>query len=228
MLIRTFASVKKQGRQAQLNFKQLYMKRILLSFAIIISSFTSASAQRELYFNSDKEDSISITSLYGISMSVGTNFGPSGIQSSFDIGYFVEPKLTKSVSLILGANLLNSSYKSYTSQTDLSLISKYGLQLSLFAEPRWYFNYKNRVLKGKNGTLNTAWFLGMPIQLYTSYLNNNQPIRLSLVAPLTIGYRQSINDKLFIEAAGGIGVNTNFYSFTPIPYFKIKAGYTFK
>ncbi|HEY5591638.1 MAG TPA: hypothetical protein VIK55_11545 [Paludibacter sp.] len=204
------------------------MKRILISIAIIFISVTTVFAQKELYFKSEKEDSISITSLHGISMSVGTNFGSSGIQSSFDIGYFVETKLTKSVSLILGANLLNSSYKSYTSQNNLTLISKYGLQLSLFAEPRWYFNYKNRVLKGKNGTLNTAWFLGLPIQLNTSYLNNNQPIHLSLTTPLTIGYRQSINDKMFIEAAGGIGVNTNFYSFTPIPYLKMKAGYTFK
>jgi len=204
------------------------MKRILILIAIIFISISTVFAQKELYFKSAKEDSISIKNLHGLAIGAGTNFASSGIQSSFDIGYFVESKLSKSMSLIWGANLLNSSYKTYSSPNDLTIISKYGMQLSLFAEARWYFNYKKRVMKGKNGTLNSAWFLGLPIQLNTSYLNNNQPIYLSLTTPLTIGYRQSINDKLFIEAAGGIGISTNFYSFTPIPYFKIKAGYTFK
>ena len=227
--------LKKQGGQAQLNIKQLYMKRILLSFAIIISSFTSVSAQKELYFSDKDRDSISISDLQGFSFDFADGHGITA--GGLTVSYFNEHKLSSTTSLILSGGITNSMYiKSiinpvgdpyYSTRPQINY--GYGLQINLLTEPRWYFTYKNRYLKGSKTALNTGWFIGLPFEMNSSVLNSTQPLCLNLFLVPTLGYRYALSNKLFLEAQAGYGLSFKyFHSFQSLPYIKIKAGYTFK
>ncbi len=203
------------------------MKRIQL-ILILLCGLTNIFAQKQVYFESEQEKNISISSYKGIEMSLGSVVNISGINGCFTLGYFTESLLTKSSSVIWGVKSINTIYKSYLRPNDFTTFkSNYGLQLALFAEPRWYFNYKKRVLHSKSSDLNSAWFVSLPFELSSSYLLTNMPISLNLTVPISIGFRGTFNRNVFWECKGGFGIYSDFTTITPVPDLKFKVGYVF-
>ena len=212
------------------------MKQLIagLSFSFLIS--LSVNAQKEVFFSTITRDSISISNTQGIFIGPSAFHGGSGV--SFDIGYFNERKMTNTTSLILGGNIYTGQYiKSvirpgyYSSNSYSRPIYDYGfgMGLSVFAEPRWYFAYKNRYEKGRNVKLNTGGFLGLPLELNTNTLFADS-LKFKLSSQLTpiLGYRLGFSDHFFMETSIGIGISLfHLPKFQPTSHFRIKAAYTF-
>jgi len=161
------------------------------------------------------------------------------VETTYDLNiqYFNELRMSSTTSIIFGAGIINSKYiKSVFTYQDNSNFPVfeyeygYGIQLNLFAEPRWYFTYKNRYMKGAKTALNSGWFLGLPVELNSSVLNSNKPFRANFLVDPTIGYRYALSNKFFIEGQIGLGYNNllgDSYRFGIRGYLKIKAAYTF-
>lgn len=203
------------------------MKKI--TFLIFLFTSITGYSQKEIYFTSSREDSITISSLHFLNAEIASNFNQSGISTSINTGYFYELKITKKSVLLTGINLINSIYSYYPDLSNPNVHEhKYGLQLSVQAEPRWYIDYNKRVINGKNSRLNTSWYLGIPVTLATNYLLINPDINLNLITSGIVGFRYALSENLFIDSSAGIGLYTDFILISPAPYFKLKLGYCFK
>ena len=215
------------------------MKRILFSLAVLLFVSLNVSAQKEVFFSETPRDSVSISGLQGIYMGPAAFHGGSGV--AFDLGYLNELKLSNTISLMLGSNLYYSKYVKSIIYPDQGTNDNYhyyqplyiygnGIGLSAFAEPRWYFTYVNRAMKGKNLKLNTGWFLGLPLEMNTSILNAvSTPFRIELQLVPVIGYRYGFSNHFLLEASTGVGISlTDLPRFQPCSYLRIKAAYTFK
>ncbi len=209
------------------------MKHVLvgLSFLLALPVFS----QKEVFFSGVKPDSVSVVSLQGIFAGPAISHGGSGV--TFDAGYFQEKRMTNSTSLLLGGNLFFGRYvKSFIDpgyMDDQHFIAPtidygYGFGLSAFAEPRWYFNYKNRYLKGRNVKLNSGWFLGLPLELNTNTLfADSSNLKLNLQLTPVLGYRTAFSRNFFMEASMGMGFELfQLPSVYMIPHMRIKAAYT--
>jgi len=126
---------------------------------------------------------------------------------------------------------------------------KYSLLLEAGVEPRWYPGFKNRFLRGK-AQLNSGWYLSSPLLFRTVLLHSPEPLihmgwfpsiaytgTFSFVP--TVGYRQAISRRWFVEGNVGfgpsvmVGTNTIDHRFTVedpelSPAVKLKAAYTLK
>jgi hypothetical protein len=202
------------------------MKRKIITF-IFLLSITAGYSQKEIYFSSSKEDSISISSLKYPEIEIASNFNEYGLSTSFNAGYFYEIKLTKKTALLTGLNVINSIYSYYPDLNNLNdMKRKYGLQLGVRAEPRWYIDYKSRVINAKNSKLNTSWYLGLPTTLATNYISLGSDFNFNMTSSFVAGFRYAFSEKLFIDTSAGFGIYTDFELITPIPYFKLKLGYS--
>jgi len=209
-------------------------KNSVISFLLFYLSIT-LSAQKEVYFADKVRDSVSISSLRGVSISLST--GNIETMYNFNIQYFNELKMSSASSLILGAGVINSKYiKSVYTYQDNSTLPVfeydygYGIQFNIFAEPRWYFTYQNRYMKGAKTALNSGWFLGLPVELNSSVLNSKKKFSVNLLVSPTVGYRYALTNKFYIEAQTGLGFNNllgDYYRFGISGYLKVKAAYTF-
>lgn len=205
----------------------MFMKKII--FLIFLFTSIAGYSQKEIYFTSSKEDSITISSLQFLNVEIASNFNQSGISTSINTGYFYELKITKNSTLLTGINLINSVYSYYPDLNNLNVHeNKYGLQLSIQVEPRWYIDYKKRVINGKNSKLNTSWYLGLPVTLATNYLSINPNINFNWITSGIVGFRYALSENLFIDSSAGIGLYTDFNLISPAPYYKLKIGYCFK
>ena len=184
-----------------------------------------------------KKDSVSVRNLQGLTFGVGTIVNESGFTLAPNIGYFNEIKINKFSTLTLGGNLNGSFNNQYLHLTQIDQNgystgttdqNKFGLQLSVLCEPRLYLNALNPNLTQKKTLLNSGWYVGIPIELITTNIfSTYKPLQLYLSAPITIGYRKAINEKLFIEGSCGYGIFTDFNSVIFTPNLKVKLAYTF-
>ncbi|MHB9140338.1 MAG: hypothetical protein ACYC25_00495 [Paludibacter sp.] len=202
------------------------MKKTLFPFSFLLIISFCISAQKEVYFNTAKQEDIKVVSMQGIE--IGSNFDPSTIindikynRQSFhipiNIGYFNEKRIAPTLTLISSAEIAYGYSKSaYSALNDtmyngnISYIYKtsYSLGLNLSVEPRWYFSYKNRYTMGR-AMLNSGWFLSLPVSYGITLLSNseyfNKPTWLydkyygSLSFSPAFGYRQAITKHLFLE-----------------------------
>lgn len=202
------------------------MKKFLLLVAFLVA--INAYSQKVIYFSSPKEDSISVKSLNTINLDIASNINKYGISGSFNMGILRESKIGKSSTLLTGLNLINSTYRYYPDLDNQQFDIKYMLQASLYAEPRWYFNYKSRAMNGLNTKLNSSWFIGLPVILSTSDLTEISYFTFHLLTAPVVGFRYAFSEKLYFESAAGLGIYTDFVSITPAPYFKARIGYCFK
>ncbi|NDP20205.1 MAG: hypothetical protein GZ091_03885 [Paludibacter sp.] len=212
------------------------MKKMLIS-SLLLLSFFSLSAQKEVFFTTIDKDSVSISSMQGIF--IGPAAFHSGFGVSFDVGYFNEKRMTNSTSLILGGNIYLGKYiKSilYSGYSNSNSFSRpiheygFGMGLTAFAEPRWYFTFKNRYEKGRNVKLNTGCFLGLPLELNTNTLfADSTKLKLNLFLSPIIGYRFAFSNHFFMETSAGLGISLFHLPEIQLnSYFRIKAAYTFK
>jgi len=216
------------------------MKQFL--FTIILMSYLSASAQKEVFFDTLKVKDIKVQQMQGIE--IGSGLYPpnifmilsAGLKENtipITISYFNEKRIASTWTLIsrikLQNNLSNSpvfSYDSINHSYEFSSNSPhkttYSLELGVEIEPRWYFGYKSRYQLGK-AQLNSGWYLSLPLQLSSTLIDTfkyPQPENLivnnnlaNLTLSPTIGYRQSVSKQLFLEANLKLACSTlNLYS----------------
>lgn len=231
-----FVKCKKLFLFTILKQKSVLMKQFIVFTAFSFFVLLSASAQHEVFFTTISRDSISISNTQGIFIGPAAFHG--GVGLSYDLGYFSERKMMNTTSLILGGNLFFGKYvKSiiyqghYDNNSYTAPIYEYGFGcgLSLFAEPRWYFMYKQRYLKGRNVKQNSGLFLGLPLELNTNTLFADST-KLKLNSQLTpvLGYRIGFSKHFLMETDLGLGLSLfDLPNTLLVPYFRIKAAYTF-
>ena len=209
------------------------MKRILFSIGLFALILFEAQAQKEVFFTSKSSDSISITSFNGLR--IGSNFyiSSGGSYIPIRVGYFDELKLGATSSLILSGDLLGSrSVKSIVSNNNAigysynqQFIYGFGLQLSVTAEPRWYFDFKNRALREYKTNLNSGFYVGLPIELFSNVINFGYQLQLNLFTTPSLGFRYAITNKIFVEANVGLALTPlHLSSFAPTPIVGLKIG----
>lgn len=212
------------------------MKQLIVCFSFVFIVSLSVYAQREVFFSTIPRDSVSISNTQGISIDFAAL--PSGVGASFELGYFKEKKMTKTTCLIIGGNIYLGQYVKSVITPGYSDSNRFvrtiydygfGMGLSAFAEPRWYFTYKNRYEKGRNVKLNTGCFVGLPLELNTSTLfTDSTDLKLNSQLTPILGYRLGFSQHFFMEISGGIGVSLfHLPGLQFSSHFKFKAAYTF-
>ena len=199
------------------------VKQLLILCIAICYPTIYCFSQKEIFFANTPKDSISIKSLQYFQVEARNNV-PSHLTFPVLIGYAAENKITKSGSLITGANIVGGGYyrpENLFTRTQMQL----GTSIQIYAEPRWYFGFKHRYLTGHNTMLNSGWFISTPIELCTSTLFL-EPMKLNLTLTPSIGYRIAPSKQFFLEASIGraIPLLPKSYGFIQ---FNLKAGYVF-
>ena len=218
------------------------MKQFLFTILLILSSYLSVSAQKEVFFDTLKVKDIKVQQMQGIE--IGSGLYPpnifmilsAGLKENtipITISYFNEKRIASTWTLIsrikLQNNLSNSpvfTYDSINHSYEFSSNSPhkttYSLELGVEIEPHWYFGYKSRYQLGK-AQLNSGWYLSLPLQLSSTLIDTfkyPQPENLivnnnlaNLTLSPTIGYRHSVSKQLFFEANLKLACSTlNLYS----------------
>ena len=172
------------------------MKQVLITISSLFIILLSASAQKEIYFNTTKPEDINVNSMRGVE--IGSTlityslFSPSYYDKSFAIplymGYFDEKRIAQSWTLTSRIGLSHSfgnlshyilfkdsmqmgdSIYHYNNTRIDHYKSEYSLNLGISIEPRWYFGYKKRYQVGK-ANLNTGWFLSLPLTAAVTLIN---------------------------------------------------------
>ncbi len=214
------------------------MTKHIVSTLILFAVILHTSAQKEVYFADKSRDSIAISAVQGIQVGATLSSGFNGLNVPVSIGYFNELKLGSTTSLILSGDI--SMVKATKSVTITYITNDYGtypvsnivyetaLKLDIKAEPRWYFNYKNRYMKGNNIKLNSGFFLSLPCEISTNPLTKVYPFQLNLSTAASFGFRYALTKNFFIEPAANLGIGLyNFRSLSTLtPYLSLKAAYT--
>ena len=172
------------------------MKQVLVTLALLFSTYLSVSAQKEVYFSTENPDSIKIKSMNGIE--VNYSFNPLSLLDTFSdkyasslipvyIGYFHEKHLSIDWTLNSSIGLYNVFSKipiykndsvtlgSYSNFNTISGYKNlYSLQLRVGLEPRWNWSFKQLYHSGK-GKLNSGGFLSSPFLLGTEIMHSPVP-----------------------------------------------------
>ena len=215
----------------------------MLTFLYIVLMAPICNAQEEIIFNKqniDKKDIKVSKTLQGLE--VGIDFIrilPSSGKGGYEFGsmethlnYFHESRIASTWTLNKSVGIANAFYRTLTNENILpggygssTQVEKYfyNLTLQLKVEPRWYFDQRQRYRENKSTRNNTGWFLSLPLMFSTDLIQ--QPVAgspagwfpekftVNIMAPPTIGYRNSFAENLFIEvSAGYIPVRSSFYN----------------
>ncbi len=177
------------------------MKQILFTIILILVSYLSVSAQKEVYFNTTKPEDIKVESMHGFEIGSAINasslFNPYySYGQSFGIplsmGYFNEKRINPSWTLTTRIGLghgfmnlahyifvkdsfpMNDTIQHFISQKFDHYKFEYSLSIGISVEPRWYFGYKKRYQIG-HAKLNSGWFLSLPLSLGTTLISTYKP-----------------------------------------------------
>ena len=215
----------------------------MLTFLFIVLMAPICNAQEEIIFNKqdiDKKDIKVSKTLQGLEFGIDfIRILPSSGKGGYEFGsmethlnYFHESRIASTWTLNKSVGIANAFYRTLTNENILpggygssTQVEKYfyNLTLQLKVEPRWYFDQRQRYRENKSTRNNTGWFLSLPLMLSTNLIQ--QPVAgspagwfpekfgLEIMAPPTIGYRNSFAENLFIEvSAGYIPVRSSFYN----------------
>jgi len=234
------------------------------SILILVFSLLSISlfSQKEVFFNNLSMDSIKVKSMHGVEVRFsilpqvwawGLFSFPERFSSGFYTGYFNEKRIGNTWTLNSSIGLHNVIFKDIIWQKDSSgrvwgsynnMKTNCAFKIEAGIEYRWYFGYKQRCQTGE-ARLNNGFYLSFPLLFQTTILNTPEPLLNQgwfpryfngcLIISPTLGYRQSISKRLFLESNIGIGSSlyissyNNFETGPPNlhPYFNIKAAYIF-
>ena len=215
------------------------MKQVLVTIALLFSSYLSVSAQKEIYFNNYKTEDIKVQSLQGMEVRFavlpdgyifGNNPNEDILNPSLYIGYFNEKRIADCWTLNSTIGFYNVATKSndWYLKTDSILgnhvyaenyKNSYECNLAIGVEPRWYLNYRNRYQLDK-AQLNSGLFLSFPLVFYTTILSTPEPLInkgwfpkdffvISTFSP-TLGYRRAVSQHWLLEGSVGLGVQFYF------------------
>ena len=215
----------------------------MLTFLFIVLMAPICNAQEEIIFNKqdiDKKDIKVSKTIQGLEFGIDfIRILPSSGKGGYEFGsmethlnYFHESRIASTWTLNKSVGIANAFYRTLTNENILpggygssTQVEKYfyNLTLQLKVEPRWYFDQRQRYRENKSTRNNTGWFLSLPLMLSTKLMH--QPVAgspagwfpeksgLEIMAPPTIGYRNSFAENLFIEvSAGYIPVRSSFYN----------------
>ena len=214
----------------------------MLTFLFIVLMAPICNAQEEIIFNKqniDKKDIKVSRTLQGLEFNMdfirifpGRYMGYKFGSIETHLNYFHESRIASTWTLNKSVGIANAFYRTLTNENILpggygssTQVEKYfyNLTLQLKVEPRWYFDQRQRYRENKSTRNNTGWFLSLPLMLSTNLIQ--QPVAgspagwfpekfgLEIMAPPTIGYRNSFAENLFIEvSAGYIPVRSSFYN----------------
>ena len=215
----------------------------MLTFLFIVLMAPICNAQEEIIFNKqniDKKDIKVSKTIQGLEFGMDfIRILPSSGKGGYEFGsmethlnYFHESRITSTWTLNKSVGIANAFYRTLTNENILpggygssTQVEKYfyNLTLQLKVEPRWYFDQRQRYRENKSTRNNTGWFLSLPLMLSTNLFQ--QPVvssisgwfpekfTVNIMAPPTIGYRNSFAENLFIEvSAGYIPVRSSFYN----------------
>ena len=231
------------------------MKQTLSIIAFLMISFLNGYSQKEIFFNNTPVKDIKVESLQGVEVNFTNTQSLSN--KAIYIGYFNEKRISSEWTLnstigfynVFGKRrileLINDSLNYYIATPNYKNI--YTLALGAGIEPRWYWGYKNRFQSGK-ARLNSGFFLSFPLSVTTTLLQTPDPIfnpkwtpaffNLNISFIPTVGYRQAVSERLFLEGSIGLGLYSVIYKYpnTGISFlspdlnlqFKLKAAYRFK
>ena len=214
----------------------------MLTFLFIVLLAPICNAQEEIIFNKqdiDKKDIKVSRTLQGLEFNMdfirifpGRYMGYKFGSIETHLNYFHESRIASTWTLFksigIGNTFHNKRIYNITAPSGYGsdVITEqynYELSLNLKIEPRWYFDQRQRYRENKSTRNNTGWFLSLPLMLSTNLIQ--QPVAgspagwfpekfgLEIMAPPTIGYRNSFAENLFIEvSAGYIPVRSSFYN----------------
>ena len=214
----------------------------MLTFLFIVLMAPICNAQEEIIFNKqniDKKDIKASKTIQGLEFGIdfirifpGRYMGYKFGSIETHLNYFHESRIASIWTLNKSVGIANAFYRTLTNENILpggygssTQVEKYfyNLTLQLKVEPRWYFDQRQRYRENKSTRNNTGWFLSLPLMLSTNLIQ--QPVAgspagwfpekfgLEIMAPPTIGYRNSFAENLFIEvSAGYIPVRSSFYN----------------
>ena len=214
----------------------------MLTFLFIVLMAPICNAQEEIIFNKqdiDKKDIKVSRTLQGLEFNMdfirifpGRYMGYKFGSIETHLNYFHESRIASTWTLFksigIGNTFHNKRIYNITAPSGYGsdVITEqynYELSLNLKIEPRWYFDQRQRYRENKSTRNNTGWFLSLPLMLSTNLIQ--QPVAgspagwfpekfgLEIMAPPTIGYRNSFAENLFIEvSAGYIPVRSSFYN----------------
>ena len=215
----------------------------MLTFLFIVLMAPICNAQEEIIFNKqniDKKDIKASKTIQGLEFGMDfIRILPSSGKGGYEFGsmethlnYFHESRITSTWTLNKSVGIANAFYRTLTNENILpggygssTQVEKYfyNLTLQLKVEPRWYFDQRQRYRENKSTRNNTDWFLSLPLMFSTDLIQ--QPVAgspagwfpekftVNIMAPPTIGYRNSFAENLFIEvSAGYIPVRSSFYN----------------
>lgn len=217
------------------------MKKVL-TFLFIVLMAPICNAQEEIIFNKqniDKKDIKVSRTLQGLEFNMdfirifpGRYMGYKFGSIETHLNYFHESRIASTWTLFksigIGNTFHNKRIYNITAPSGYGsdVITEqynYELSLNLKIEPRWYFDQRQRYRENKSTRNNTGWFLSLPLMFSTNLIQ--QPVAGSsagwfpekftadIMAPPTIGYRNSFAENLFIEvSAGYIPVRSSFYN----------------
>ncbi len=246
------------------------VKRYLI--IIIYVPFLNIFSQKEVYFNITQFKDIKVESLQGIETRFllipseyqsGFLSFPRFLYPSVYIGYFNERRIADCWTLnsTIGLKYIATKNPIWQAQYDSingnyatgsGIKNTFEMNLDLGIEPRWYWGYKKKYQLGISD-LNSGWYLSIPILFQTTLLNTPEPVlnlgwipnyfQAKVNCTPTLGYRQAISKRWFLEGNFGLGVqvifgvfsnnniyNNGFFILNPTiqPHGEIKAAYTFK
>lgn len=195
------------------------MRHLVIVIFLTLVTVQSFNAQQKAGFLSKSNDSI--CNLHSIYVGGGISHATVGSDGFVSIGYVNEFKNSNKIGFILAGNIINSIYQKgiYTTNLPPTTVSAYGIQLSMSAEARTYINSKNSKIK-------SGWFIGLPLEFISSYLNTDLPFDVGVLIAPSVGYKYVASDKIMLEAAGGIGLALkSFKTLDAVPYVRLKACY---
>lgn len=214
----------------------------MLTFLFIVLMAPICNAQEEIIFNKqniDKKDIKVSRTLQGLEFNMdfirifpGRYMGYKFGSIETHLNYFHESRIASTWTLFKSIGIGNTFYNKRI--YNITAPSGYGsdviteqynyeLSLNLKIEPRWYFDQRQRYRENKSTRNNTGWFLSLPLIFSTNLLQQPVPgspagwfpekFTVNIMAPPTIGYRNSFAENLFIEvSAGYIPVRSSFYN----------------
>lgn len=200
---------------------------ILLTLFLFISPVQS---QEEIFFNSlntsDGDMKIS-ESVSGIDFNLDYTRILPGRYMGYEMGsiethlnYFHESRIANTWSLFKSVGFGNAAYYGFEVLNGLpgeystnNYRYHYELSMNVIIEPRWYFAFKSRFKQHKDLRNNSGWYFSLPLTCSATILHEPvtgitsswipERLVMKLIAPPTIGYRNSFADNWFFEFSMG-------------------------
>lgn len=210
-------------------------KMLFLSAFFMLFSFTVHS-QKVIHFTNIDKDSVRVESLQGVALSINLNLAT-------QLGYFRELRLNRISTFTLSGDLImaRSPVRVINAEPEgqgypiQQVVYGPGFFLGVTADYRLYFDFVNRMMKGKNTRLNSGLFVSIPLKLISGIMNPSPHLtyvgnffQINPYLEPGLGYRYAFTQNFFVEGIAGIQIYGLHVGMPGImPDIKIRGSVTF-